>query len=240
LIYSTCSYSRQEDEEIADWLVDKWKVESVRLKAELDWGIVETASEKTRSFGYRFYPDKVKGEGFFIAAFKKTAVVETIDEDRKYSLATPRSKETNKKESVVTIKEVEVLKLHLLNPADFFFFKQNDEIVALPIHLENELTTIQSALYIKKAGVKLGVLIRGELIPAHELAISNIINPTVPRLEIDKETALQYLRKADISLESELRGWVLLTYQLLPIGWVKILPGRTNNYYPKEWRILHK
>jgi 16S rRNA C967 or C1407 C5-methylase (RsmB/RsmF family)/NOL1/NOP2/fmu family ribosome biogenesis protein len=240
LIYSTCSYSRQEDEEIADWLVDKLKVESVRLKAELDWGIVETASEKTGSFGYRFYPDKVKGEGFFIAAFKKTAVVETFDEDRKYSLATPRSKEKNKKESVVTIKEVEVLKLHLLNPADFFFFKQNDEIVALPIHLENELTTIQSALYIKKAGVKLGVLIRGELIPAHELAISNIINPTVPRLEIDKETALQYLRKADISLESELRGWVLLTYQLLPIGWVKILPGRTNNYYPKEWRILHK
>ena len=36
-----------------------------------EWGIVETVSEKEKAFGYRFYPDKVKGEGFFIAAFKK-------------------------------------------------------------------------------------------------------------------------------------------------------------------------
>jgi NOL1/NOP2/fmu family ribosome biogenesis protein len=110
----------------------------------------------------------------------------------------------------------------------------------MPIHLQNELPIIQSSLYIKKAGVKMGTVIRNELVPAHELAVSNIINHSIPKLEIDKETALQYLRKVDIDLQSELRGWVLFTHQQLPLGWVKLMPNRTNNYYPKEWRILHK
>lgn len=240
LIYSTCSYSRQEDEEIADWLADELKVESVKLKVEEDWGIVETVSEKSGSFGYRFYPDKVKGEGFFIAAFKKTSGAGLSDDVKKHGLASGKAKEKNKKDAVVTDKEVEALKPYLLNTDDFFFFKQNEEVVALPVHLENELAIIQSALYIKKAGVKLGSIIRNELIPAHELAVSNIINAAVPRLEIDKETALQYLRRADIVPDSELRGWVLLTHQHLPLGWIKAMPGRINNYYPKEWRILNK
>lgn len=240
LIYSTCSYSRQEDEEIADWLADELKVESVQLMLKEDWGIVETVSEKLGSFGYRFYPDKVKGEGFFIAVFRKSSGNMFGSEGKSHPPATLRAKEKNKKESVVTAKEIEVLKPYLLNPDDFFFFKQNEEVVALPIQLEDDLVIIQSALYIKKAGVKLGSLIRNELIPAHELAVSNIINPSVPRLEIDKETALQYLRRAEVFLQSDLRGWVLLTHQHLPLGWIKAMPGRTNNYYPKEWRILNK
>jgi 16S rRNA C967 or C1407 C5-methylase (RsmB/RsmF family)/NOL1/NOP2/fmu family ribosome biogenesis protein len=235
LIYSTCSYSQQEDEAIADWLVDELKVENVQLKVNVEWGIVETVSEKSNSFGYLFYPDKVKGEGFFIAAFSKP-----VSELKTYPSATLRTKNKNKKEAFVSEREVEALKPYLLNTDDFFFIKQNEEVIALPLHLEQELAIIQSALYIKKAGVKLGALIRNELIPAHELAVSNIINTLLPKLEIDIETALQYLRKVDITVESELRGWVLLTHQQLPLGWIKVMPNRTNNYYPKEWRILNK
>jgi NOL1/NOP2/fmu family ribosome biogenesis protein len=110
----------------------------------------------------------------------------------------------------------------------------------MPLHLENDLGIIQSSLYIKKAGVKLGTLIRNELIPAHELAVSNIISPSIPCLEVDKETALQYLRKQEIKLEPGLTGWVLLTHQHLPIGWIKIIGHRINNYYPSAWRILNK
>jgi NOL1/NOP2/fmu family ribosome biogenesis protein len=137
-------------------------------------------------------------------------------------------------------KEVEVLKTYLNNGDDFFFIKQNEEVIALPIYFENDLAIIQSALYIKKAGVKLGTLIRNELVPAHELAVSTIINPAVPKIEIDKETALQYLRKVDINVESEMKGWVLLTHAQLPLGWIKLMANRSNNYYPAAWRILNK
>ena len=86
----------------------------------------------------------------------------------------------------------------------------------------------------------MGAVIRNELIPHHELAISTIINTTIPSVEVDLETALQYLRKQEIQVNSSLKGWALISYRQLSLGWVKILPNRINNYYPKEWRILNK
>jgi len=99
---------------------------------------------------------------------------------------------------------------------------------------------LQSALYIKKAGVKLGTVIRDELIPSHELAVSTIISDDINSVEPDKENALQYLRRAEIKLDESRKGWVLLRFRQTPLGWVKILAGRLNNYYPKDWRILNK
>jgi NOL1/NOP2/fmu family ribosome biogenesis protein len=128
----------------------------------------------------------------------------------------------------------------LKNAADFFFIKQNDEIIAVPLYLQHDLQVLQTALYIKKAGVRMGAVIRNELIPHHELAISTIISTTTPSVEVDLETALQYLRKQEIQVTSPLKGWAMISYRQLSLGWVKILPNRINNYYPKEWRILNK
>ena len=235
LIYSTCSYSKEEDEEIADWLVEQFAVSSLQLAIDEDWGIVETVWEKKKTYGYRFYPYSVKGEGFFIATFKKMPSGTEVNNEVKN-----QKSKTKRKPEKISAKEIEILKPYLINVNDFFFIKQNEEIIAMPLHLENDLAIIQSSLYIKKAGVKLGTLIRNELIPAHELAVSNIINPAIPRLEVDKETALQYLRKQEIKIESGLKGWVLLTHSQLPIGWIKIIGHRINNYYPAAWRILNK
>ncbi|MFZ1786417.1 MAG: RNA methyltransferase [Ferruginibacter sp.] len=235
LIYSTCSYSKEEDEAIADWLVSECTLDSIKMELEESWGIVETVSEKEKAHGYRFYPDKVKGEGFFIAAFRNRpgAIGLTADQGRQKS----RSKHKVEK---FPAKDIETLQPFLMNTDDLFFIKQNEELIALPIHLENDLALIRSTLYIKKAGVKLGTLIRNELIPAHDLAVSNIISTTVAKIAVEKETALQYLRKAEISIETVDTGWVLLTYLELPIGWVKLLPNRINNYYPAAWRIVNK
>ena len=242
LIYSTCSYSEQEDEAIADWLVEQFAVSSLQLAIDEDWGLVETVSEKEKTYGYRFYPYIVKGEGFFIAAFKKLQGVSFKGEDSgaksQKKISKSKSKQTLRLRS--GLKEIEVLKLYVNDVSDFFFIKQNEEIIAMPLHLENDLGIIQSSLYIKKAGVKLGTLIRNELIPAHELAVSNIINPGIYRLEVDLETALQYLRKQEIKIDSGLKGWGLLTHQHLPIGWIKVIGHRINNYYPAAWRILNK
>jgi 16S rRNA C967 or C1407 C5-methylase (RsmB/RsmF family) len=71
LLYSTCSYSVEEDEAIADWLVDEMGMESVQLQLPAAWAIVETNSPRHQAKGYRFYPDKIKGEGFFISVFRQ-------------------------------------------------------------------------------------------------------------------------------------------------------------------------
>ena len=237
LIYSTCSYSQQEDEEIADWLIADCHLSSINLQLNTAWNIVETQSAQKNTFGYRFYPDKVKGEGFFIAAFKK---LQSENYEGRILEGSAQKKNSKYKLPQVSEKEIEVLKTYVNNVDDFFFIKQHDELIALPKHLEDDLAIIQSALYIKKAGVKLGTIIRNELVPAHELAVSNIISPAVSKIEIDKEAALQYLRKAAINFESGIKGWVLLTHEQLPLGWVKAMENRCNNYYPAAWRILNK
>jgi NOL1/NOP2/fmu family ribosome biogenesis protein len=49
---------------------------------------------------------------------------------------------------------------------------------------------------------------------------------------------LRFLKKEQVEFPGAPNGWTLVRYQGLNLGWVKIMDRRTNNYYPKEWRIL--
>jgi NOL1/NOP2/fmu family ribosome biogenesis protein len=136
-------------------------------------------------------------------------------------------------------KEIDVIKKYLKQNAVEYFIKQNEEIIALPQIVFNELGTLQ-LLYIKKAGVKLGTVIKTELVPHHELALSTLMNNTIPLVSVSLENALQFLRKQEMKIETTFTGWALIQYQNLAIGWVKVLSNRINNYYPANWRILNK
>ena len=57
-------------------------------------------------------------------------------------------------------------------------------------------------------------------------------------LELDRDNALRYLRKEEIDAGNTARGWVLVQFNGQNLGWIKQLGNRSNNYYPKEWRIL--
>lgn len=71
LIYSTCSYSVSENEDICDWLCQHYDVSTLKLNVPPEWNIVETISEVYKAAGYRFFPDRLDGEGFFVACFRK-------------------------------------------------------------------------------------------------------------------------------------------------------------------------
>ncbi len=228
LIYATCSYSEREDEGILDWLVEAFKLESLQLKMQENLGIVETVS-KEKAYGYRFYPDKVKGEGFFIGVFKNTNGVNAKNE----------IKLKNKQQSL-SKQEQELLRPYLKNADRFSFLKWKDEVLALPYQIYEAVLLLQSVLYLKKAGVKMGIIIRNEVIPDHELAMSTIFSEKINVVPVDLFTALQYLRRKEVNIVSDYKGWVLLKYNGLPLGRIKILPNRINNYYPPEWRILNK
>lgn len=228
LIYSTCSYSAEEDEAIADWLVKEHHLLSIQLQLNNNWGIVETQSPQANAFGYRFYPGKVKGEGFFIAVFKKPGG------------SSFQNKKIKNKPEKITAAETAVVNTYLKNADLFFYIKQQNDVLALPLALQDELTVLQASLYIKKAGIKMGAVIRNGLVPEHELAMSTVIGHNIPVIEADETAALQYLRRGDFKLESSQKGWALIAYSNLPLGWVKILPNRINNYYPAAWRIVNK
>jgi len=228
LIYSTCSYSEVENEDIAAWLTKENAFESCRIDVQINWGIVET--EKNDVFGYRFYPDKIKGEGFFIAAFKKNEDV---------NLQKLKQKSINPK-SAVSKSQFEYL-LKWINPkVEIDFFNWKNEVIALPNILLQEMTTLQSAMYIKKIGVNIGSVIRNELIPSHELAVSTILSPDLESIYLNLEDALQFLRHQHFDINDQTPGWKLVMHNELPLGFIKSMSNRFNNYYPREWRILNK
>src|SRR6185312_8799020 len=78
LIYSTCSYSTEENEDIIDYVLNQFACESLRLPLDASWNIIETRSEKANGYGYRFYPDRINGEGFFLAVVQKKSGVTGI------------------------------------------------------------------------------------------------------------------------------------------------------------------
>jgi len=67
-----------------------------------------------------------------------------------------------------------------------------------------------------------------------------LVLPGLPAVSLSREQALSYLRKDELPVESDYRGWMLVKYGGMNLGWIKVLPGRINNYYPKEWRILRR
>jgi 16S rRNA C967 or C1407 C5-methylase (RsmB/RsmF family)/NOL1/NOP2/fmu family ribosome biogenesis protein len=229
LIYSTCSYSHQENEDILDWLCREFDMESLRIPINDDWGIVETKSEKKQAWGYRFYPGKVKGEGLFAACLKK----------KEQTLQLPSFK--TKGNQKLAVKEIDLIKKYINKPDDFYYFKVNDDWLAINGQHKESLDLLQRHLYIKKSGVRMGQLMGNDLVPDHELALSTIINKDVVlKTELDYDQSIQYLRRENLDLNITNKGWSLMMFDGHALGWAKLLPNRVNNYYPKELRILNQ
>ena len=228
LIYSTCSYSESENEQIADKLVTQLGMENLAMDISNFDGIIETVSEKKQCKGYRFYPDKIKGEGFFIAAFKKN--VELLETEKR----------TKYKDLRIAKGAQDVINDFIIDKERFTLIAQKDDILAIPTAVLNAFYEVQFSMYIKQAGIKIGMLIRNELIPAHDFALSRIGSYKIKKIEISLSQAQDFLRRKEVVIDTNILGWVILAYKETNIGLVKVLPGRINNYYPKELRILNK
>jgi len=228
LIYSTCSYSMEENEDILDWLCTEFELESIQIPITQEWGIVETKSTQKQAWGYRFYPDKVKGEGLFAACLQK--------KDSSGEVSNTKYKDHQK----ANFKEIDLAKPYIKEPDNYYYFKVNDDWLAIDREHRHSLGILQQYFYIKKSGVRIGKLAGKDMIPDHELALSLAVNQDrFLQTELSKEQAIQYLQRADISsLNTPEKGWSLMTFEGHALGWAKLLPNRINNYYPKEIRIF--
>lgn len=226
LIYSTCSYSSEENEDILDWLISEYHLESLSIPIDKLWGIEETRSTISGAFGYRFYPHKVKGEGFFISVLRSF--------NEKYSVSAKKAKpelESAPEHLVANwVKESEL----------FDSFILGDYIHIFPKKHALNLNVFKSVLYLKDAGTTIGRIVGNDLIPSFELAHSTQINEEIQAQEVSLEIALSFLRKQNLSIDDFAGvsfGWCLVRYLGVNLGWVKVLANRVNNYYPKELRI---
>jgi 16S rRNA C967 or C1407 C5-methylase (RsmB/RsmF family)/NOL1/NOP2/fmu family ribosome biogenesis protein len=224
LIYSTCAYSPREDEKMVDWLVDAQGFEALPLVLHPSWGVVESGK-----YGYRFYPHRLEGEGLFLACLRKRGGVSTAYRGSFRAGV-----------GLLGKKDKELVSPWVASPDAYTYLLTGETVRALPSALATDIAHVSSVLPVREAGVAVGQLMRKELVPDPALALSSLLSPGVARVALDDAQALAYLRKDELRLEGAPRGWALVTHDGSGIGWVKVLEGRVNNYYPKQWRVLKR
>jgi 16S rRNA C967 or C1407 C5-methylase (RsmB/RsmF family)/NOL1/NOP2/fmu family ribosome biogenesis protein len=222
LVYSTCSFSKEEDEEIVQWLQSEISASPIKLKLENHWGFEETGH------GFKAWPNLVRGEGFFLAALTKNGE-DHSDFTFKYA--------AKSKQELAIKQDLQIIS-NWIDAEAYQFVKNQQTIWAWPKELVADFQLLFSSLQVLYAGIRVGELMRDKLIPDHSLALSGKTLASIPRLNLARENAIKYLQRKDFEAPPASKGWHLVTYQDQPIGWANVLPGRINNYYPKELRIL--
>jgi len=229
LIYSTCTYNVYENEENVRWIADELGAECVSFPVDESWGISPALLSGVEA--YRFFPHKVKGEGLFVAVLRKSA-------STKRGTINNSFRQKNKNRGISFLNDIAEYVSLLQNPDDFCFVENRGRITALPrTHVEILLTLAQK-LRVMSLGIDIGNKKGCDFIPTHALAMSTQLNPDAfCRQEVSYEQAIAYLRGETIALDRLPLGFVLIAYKNEPLGFVKNLGNRTNNLYPREWRI---
>ena len=109
--------------------------------------------------------------------------------------------------------------------------------MVIPAELAAHQEVLSSGLSLRKSGLLLGKIMKGRLNPEHELAMSTALNSDMPSVGVSEEEALRFLRRENILPADASEGWNLVQYDGLPLGWLKAIGHRANNYYPMDWRI---
>lgn len=225
LIYSTCTYNTEENEENITWIEETLGAKFIPLNID-DFPEI-TAAEK----GYRFFPHKTKGEGFFIAALKKKSEIRSQKSENK-----KLNKNSLKKQKLS--KEIEDLKNFLWNSEKWKIYQENNIISAFDAEKSEKLDIIKNNLRVLRFGIALAEQKGRDFIPQVGLALSKQLDKNKFNIvDVDYKTAIAYLKTEAIFLPDAPKGFILITYKNLPIGWVKNIGNRCNNLYPNEWRI---
>ena len=219
LIYSTCTFNSHENEEQVQWLIDEMEAEYLPLKIEEDWMITETER------GYRFLPHKTRGEGLFMAAVRKQCGM------RNEELGVKQNKR---------LKEQKIKKVQVDVPllGEFGVVESENKFYAVQKGRMALVDECRKTLNVLSFGVLMYEQKGKDLIPQAALALSRVYKRgAYPEAELSYEEAISFLRKEAIVLADAPRGFVLVTYNGLPLGWVKNIGNRCNNLYPEFWRI---
>ena len=220
LVYSTCSYSEAENEGVSRWISEELGADIIKSKALSS--IPEITEDK---YGYRFYPNSIEGEGFYVSCMQKIA-------ERTNGASGKGGAKLN-----LTVCSDEVLNL----------IDASDELVETTSHLGRNLlpaieadwlSKLTEALHVIKLGVSIGDSSKGKFIPEHDLALFNALRQDVQSLDLPLSEALKYLKKESLPNRDDLRGMHLIRYEGLGLGWANAVQGRLNNMLPKSWRIL--
>ena len=232
LIYSTCTFNRAENENNMRWMQQEHQAEGIELNIPAFEGI-ETGMENGIPF-YRFYPHKVNGEGFFASVIRKPETAEWTNH-------TGKREKWSKDRKVQQKQAIPEIAKNILTKEDSYVFLHKEEFRCFSQTFKDSLEQISMCLKIYRAGTPLGIVKGKDFLPDMAAALSIHLNKELfTCIDLTYEEAIKYLSKEEFTLRQESSGWNIMCYNGVPLGWIKALPNRFNNYFPAEWRIRNQ
>lgn len=228
-IYSTCTYNTDEDEKAASFIEEELGGIALSLDVPSSWGIdIHNYLGRTTPV-FRFFPHRTIGEGFFICAFRKPHSESKNHLDHKRTKSKSYSKISTE------------IKSWIRNSSGYTFRTISDGIIyAFASQHTDIIEQAFSCLKVIHSGVEIAHLKGKKYVPSHSLAMSNILAiEHFPLVEVDTNTALSYLRCESLNFPDSPRGYLIVSYNGYPLGFVNNIGSRANNLYPSEWRIRH-
>ena len=230
LLYSTCTYSPEENEEVvADFLRENDDYKLVKVKDTLEAitvpGIKKYAPD-TQNIEYarRFYPHVSDGEGQFLALMQRDKNADI----KQRILYKDEAKSLSKQESVMV---KSFFKEALIKEPDGRAMKVGENIVLI----SHGCPIPKNSVFM--SGVMIGEIKGSTFFPHHQFfsAYPELFKSRVELTRDDVRT-MKYLGGEEIEVDASVKGWCAVLFEGAAIGGGKASSGKVKNHYPKGLR----
>ncbi|ANZ63786.1 RNA methyltransferase [Secundilactobacillus paracollinoides] len=232
LVYSTCTFAPEEDEQIIAWLLEtypQFEIVPIDKPAGIVDGRPNWADGNPDLAGTaRLFPHLMKGEGHFVAKLRLNAPLVAEQKVR------TETSHTSKEESLLFKQFV----AETLSPAFQYESKRlltfGEQLYYMPDHMPR-----LEKLRVVRPGLHLGTLKKGRIEPSYALGLALKPEEIKQKLEITPDE-WQLVVHGDIFKRDDLpikKGWVRLVCEDQPIVFAKVVGNTVKNFFPKGLRF---
>ncbi len=228
LVYSTCTLSREENQDVCQYLLDKYSQHvSIYNLDSLFPGSNKAATEE----GYlHVYPQIFDSEGFFVACFQKT---KQLSEHQATNFKNKFPFIPIDKKTFINLNQYMEHFAWDLSDIHNHLWQRDNEVWFFPEGIEQLIEKIKMA----RIGVKLVESHKKGFRLEHQAVTAFSSKIKKSRFELDIQQVCDFYLGRDIYPEQSLddySGELVLTYQEKPIGLGKKVSNRIKNSLPRD------
>lgn len=217
LIYSTCTYNREENEENLNWLKSECGAECIPIDLLGIKSIQEIEYQGMK--GYRFMPHRTKGEGFFVAVVRK-----------------PEGRIKKQKTGSGLFQKVTLPGWDTTENIATIISKDQACFAIRSDHLEH-INSVLFAFNQSMAGIPVGKMYGQKFKPDHGISQMVGASSFAELVPMDLEEAILYLERNDVSKPDLKQGVYMTGFGGFKLGFAKAQQKRLVSQYPVNWRI---
>jgi len=226
MVYSTCTFSPEENEGTIQWLLDTFPhlvVDPLEEFPELSPSNPQwVQGDQSLSGARRAWPHRIKGYGHFIARIRDTRPLMKPVRIPVDTTLPPEDFAAWQTEN-------------LTKPLTGHFYEKKSKLYLCPPELP---ALARKKLRSPLPGFYLGELKKNRFQPSHALALSLGNQDTKRSIEFpsSSQESMKYLRGDTILKGSKNKGWTLVTIDGYSVGWAKQTGQHLKNQIPAGWK----